>query len=319
MNDPTTPSAGTGRQVLAQSPGVDDAGRLEVVVGPGSGGVAVAIDLGAGPVLVAGPAGSGRTTTARLLAAQALRAGATCSIIDHRRGHARWVNGGVGRPSVVLWPSAGETRDGLASLARLCEQRHALADRYQTDQPGGDHPHVLVVEDLHRLARELGPASGATRALEALIYGGRGAGLAIIATTGLHRSASSLRPSLAEQFPTRITHHTGTGRCQCRCQCRGRGRVEVTDPAVGTRPARVIYLTGPGANAWAVGGDAEVVLGNYIGCPACGERCPTADPVAGRPHRCVDHLDHIGGWPPYECLVCGKRLSHLDIEGVGQP
>jgi hypothetical protein len=284
--DPATPLlfAETGRQLLAQSPGADVRdGQPEFVVGADPTGTAVTIDLGAGPVLVTGPAGSGRTTTARLLAAQALRAGATCSIIDHRRGHGRWVNDYVDLSAVDLWQSPGETRGGLAGLARLCEQGHALADRYQTDQTGGDHPHVVVIEDVHQLARVLGPGSRAARALEALIYGGRAAGLAVIGTTGPLRAAS-LRPSLAEQFPTRITHHPGTG-------C-GRGRVEVTDPAGGTRQAQVVYMTGPEANAWAVGGHADFTFGNYIGCPTCGEpfepnpwapedRCPTCEPAEG--------------------------------------
>lgn len=37
----------------------------------------------------------------------------------------------------------------------------------------------------------------------------------------------------------------------------------------------------------------------------------TATPL----HRCVENLDFIGGGGayPYECLVCGKRLSALDV------
>lgn len=31
------------------------------------------------------------------------------------------------------------------------------------------------------------------------------------------------------------------------------------------------------------------------------------------PHRCVEHLDWIGGYPQYECLVCGKRLTVKDV------
>jgi hypothetical protein len=36
-------------------------------------------------------------------------------------------------------------------------------------------------------------------------------------------------------------------------------------------------------------------------------------------HRCRDHLAYIGGSYPYECLICGKRLSALDIYEDDQP
>jgi hypothetical protein len=35
--------------------------------------------------------------------------------------------------------------------------------------------------------------------------------------------------------------------------------------------------------------------------------------TAPQEHRCGDHVDWIGGWPPYECCICGKRLSADDL------
>lgn len=34
-----------------------------------------------------------------------------------------------------------------------------------------------------------------------------------------------------------------------------------------------------------------------------------------RAHRCAEHADYIGGYPPYECLVCGKRLYADQVGG----
>lgn len=251
------------------------AGPLRVVVGVGPAGGRVVIELAeAGPVLVTGASGSGRTSTVRLLAAQAVRAGLWCSIIDDRGAHAGWADEVGVLAGVDLWRSPGEIRNGLARLARRCQPQPGRPAHDDVDPSGGDRPELVVIEDLNRLRDVLGPDSRAARALAEVIYGGRAAGLHVIATSGPHPLAV-----LAEQFTTRIVSG------------RARGQVHVIDER-GTEAAQVVYMTNDEANAWAAGGHADFTCGSYLGCPTCGE---AFEPNPWAPENCCPTCESQDG------------------------
>jgi hypothetical protein len=223
-------------------------GGFGLIVGLGPGRPVV-VDLAeTGHVLVAGPAGSGRTATVRLLVAQAVRAGARCSIIDPTGVHADWVDS-VELDGVELWGSPMATGLGLAHLA------------WQREQDSGVQ--LVVIEDLARtLLADLGAGSPGEQAIEDLLASGRGARVRVIAAT-------SARPPawVADRCTTQIVGGRGPV-----------GRVQVLDDLQAAE-AQVIYMTDAEAGAWAGGGHADFSVA-YLGpCPSCGEPYE-ADPWA---------------------------------------
>lgn len=186
------------------------------LIGLTHGGRAVAVDLDdeSPHVLLSAGTGGGKSSTIRAIAAQLMRPGATCWVIDAKRHSHAWLRD---VPGVRYFRDIEDIHHALVALGVEGQQRNRAFDHVGIDDPAPVFPRLVVIcEELNATMRMLKqwwsnnrergdqPGSPAVEALGQVVFMGRAVRIHVLAVAQMASARDMGGGEQRENYAVRI-------------------------------------------------------------------------------------------------------------------
>jgi len=242
------------------------------VIGLTHGGRAVAVDLDdeSPHVLLSAGTGGGKSSTIRAIAAQLMRPGATCWVIDAKRHSHAWLRD---VPGVRYFRDIEEIHHALVALGAEGQRRNRAFDHVGIDDPAPVFPRLVVIcEELNATMRMLKqwwsnnrergdqPGSPAVEALGQVVFMGRAVRIHVLAVAQMASAKDMGGGEQRENYAVRIlARYTANAwrmlvpECTFAPSTRHPGRAQVCIGGTATE-TQVLFMTPHEARDWVMGG-----------------------------------------------------------------